>query len=103
MVLYRQHARNQIGAIRWDLAHVLRKTAAIVGRDYLTRTMRISQQQAAALLERFGNSLPGPKRSIAEAYINLGTRGFFERRWEVARHGFYRSGWLRNLAVFARI
>ncbi len=102
-VLYRQHGCNQIGAVRWGPRHVARKLGCLFDRNYLAAGLEASQRQAAAFLERFGPELPPAKRRAVEAYAGLGRCGFFARRWRLARYGFYRSGWLRNLALFARI
>jgi glycosyltransferase involved in cell wall biosynthesis len=102
-VLYRQHGRNQVGALRWDAAHVVRKARTFFDRSTLVRNMRDSGRQARALLERLGSSLPDRKRSAIAAYVRLGECGFLGRRWRVARYGFYRTGWIRNLSLLARI
>jgi glycosyltransferase involved in cell wall biosynthesis len=102
-ILYRQHGRNQVGAVRWDLAHVARKTASLFDRSYLVQSMQASQRQARAFLERFGPELPVQQRRAVEAYAGLGECGYFGRRWRLARYGFYRGGWLRTLGLFARI
>jgi glycosyltransferase involved in cell wall biosynthesis len=102
-VLYRQHGRNQVGALRWDAAHVVRKVQTLFDRSDLVRNMCDSRRQARTFLERFGPSLASGKRSAVEAYAGLGERGFLARRWCLARYGFYRTGWIRNLSLFATI
>jgi glycosyltransferase involved in cell wall biosynthesis len=102
-VLYRQHGRNQVGALRWDAAHVVRKAQTLFDRTYLVRNLRDSRRQARTFLERFGPGLPSGQRSAVEAYARLGDCGFLARRWYLARYGFYRTGWIRNLSLFARI
>ena len=96
-VLYRQHGRNQVGVLRWDMAHVIRKAQTFFGRNCLARTMRDSGRQARSLLERFGSSLPVQKRSAIEACARLGECGLLAWCWYVARYGFYRLGWMRRL------
>ena len=102
-VLYRQHGGNQVGALRRDAAHVVRKARDVVDRSILVRNMRDSGRQARAAPGATGPSVPAAKRSVIEAYVRLGECGFLGRRWRVARYGFYRTGWLRNLSLLARI
>ncbi len=102
-VCYRQHAGNQVGAVRWDLAHLARKAGKLWDCGYLVEALAAGTRQAGAFLERFGPELTPPQRRAIEAFAGLGGCGFFRRRWRLARHGFYRSGLLRNLGLFARI
>jgi hypothetical protein len=102
-VLYRQHGRNRIGAVRFGLGHVLRKLATFFDRSQLVRGMRETQRQARAFLEQFGVRLSAEKRSAVEAYVRLGECGFVSRRWYLVRYGFYPSGWIRNLSLLARL
>lgn len=102
-VLYRQHGHNYVGAVRWDLAHVMSRVAARLGRNEVAGGLRTSQRQARALARRFGPLLPAEKRCVIEAYAGLTDNGFFSRRWRLARYGFYCTGWIRNLGLFASI
>ena len=40
---------------------------------------------------------------VIEAYAGLTDNGFFSRRWRLAQYGFYCTGWIRNLGLFASI
>jgi glycosyltransferase involved in cell wall biosynthesis len=102
-VCYRQHGSNQIGAVRWDLAHLARKASSLWDRGYLVEFLAASTRQAQAFLDRFGPELTPPQRRAVAAFAGLGQCGFLRRRWRLARYGFYRSGLLRNLGLFARI
>jgi glycosyltransferase involved in cell wall biosynthesis len=102
-VSYRQHGANRVGAVRWGPAHLARKLSSLWDRGYMVEFLAAAQQQAQALLDRFGAELPRQQRRAVEAFAGLGQCGFFARRWRLLRYGFYRSGWTRNLALFARI
>jgi glycosyltransferase involved in cell wall biosynthesis len=102
-VRYRQHACNQVGAVRWDLPHMARKASRLFDHGYLVEALAASGRQARAFLERFGPELSVPQRRAVAAFVGLGQCGFLGRRWRVARYGFYRSGLLRNLGLFARM
>jgi glycosyltransferase involved in cell wall biosynthesis len=102
-VLYRQHGSNLIGAARWGLAHLARKAMTFFDRSQLLAGLRTSGRQAQAFFERFGPELRPAERAAVRTYARLGECGFCARRWHLVRYGFYRSGWIRNLSLFARI
>jgi glycosyltransferase involved in cell wall biosynthesis len=102
-VLYRQHGGNQIGAIAWDTAHLVRKAATAFDRRPVTENMRRAAAQAQALLQRYGRQLSAQQRKTVAAFAALPTSGFLQRRWHIARYGFLRTGWIRNLALLARV
>jgi hypothetical protein len=98
-VLYRQHGANVIGARRED------HTLASMGRRSQDSTGRVaewwtSQHMAAALLRLHGEGLRPEQRQLLAAYLRCGRSP--HRLVRVAlflRYGFFRSGWLRNLAT----
>ena len=102
-IRYRQHGSNQVGAVRWDSGHVARKASRLWDRDYLVEFLAAGTRQAGAFLERFGPELSPSQRRAVAAFAGLGECGFLGRRWRLARYGFYRSGLLRNVGLFARI
>jgi hypothetical protein len=113
-VLYRQHAANRIGAKRPGLRYVLERAAALLGPEGPRHTLRATQGQAAALLERLarpasqasrasGPRLRPEQREAIAAYATLGQQSFFRRRLLLLRHGFVKSGLLRNLGLLALV
>lgn len=102
-VLFRQHGTNQIGAVHWNLAHVIRKAATFWDGRLVAQGMRQTQRQAHAFWSRFASDLAPAQREAVEAYIALGQESFVRRRWLLLRHGFYRTGWLRNLSLLVRV
>lgn len=102
-ILFRQHGTNQIGAVRWDLPHVLHKAATFWDRRLVTKGMQETQRQARAFGERFDGELTPAHREAVQAYAGLGQQGFLQRRLLVVRHGFYRTGWLRNVSLLAKV
>jgi glycosyltransferase involved in cell wall biosynthesis len=102
-VLYRQHGGNQIGAVRWDAAHLVRKAAKLFDRRPVTENMRRTAAQANALLQRYGPLLSQQQREAVAAFAALPSGGFLQRRLYIARYGFLRTGWIRNLALLARV
>lgn len=102
-VLYRQHGGNRIGAVRWDAAHVLRKAVRMFDRGPVIENMRRTAAQAQALLQRCAGLLLSQQRQAVAAFAALPSSGFLRRRLQIARYGFLRTGWMRNLSLLARV
>jgi glycosyltransferase involved in cell wall biosynthesis len=102
-VLYRQHGRNRIGAKRWGARYVLLGALSLVGRRGFSGRLEQTQRQATALLDRFGPDLTPAKRTLLAAYGSLAAQNAFQRRVLLVRYGFYKSGWIRNLGLFAGV
>lgn len=102
-ILFRQHGTNQIGAVRWDLPHVIRKAVTFWDGRLVAKGMQQTQRQARALQNRFASDFTPAQRELVEAYIALGQESFLRRRCLLLRHGFYRTGWLRNLSLLAHV
>lgn len=102
-VIYRQHASNTLGAKRWGAGHVIRRALDFFAADGLARSLRSTQRQAEAFLDRFGPELPPRQREAVRAYARIDQSGALRRRLVLLRHGIHKSGWLRDLGLFARI
>ena len=96
-VLYRQHSDNRLGAVRYDWQYVFRRAWEFLGWDAATKRLDQTQGQARALLDRFAETLHPADRTALLAYVRLGDNGFLERRRQLLRYGFLRTGPLRNL------
>jgi glycosyltransferase involved in cell wall biosynthesis len=98
-ILYRQHSGNVVGITKRKKTfgeHLSR-----FGRESSReKEWQISQQQAKALLETYGDRLPVDKRNLVEAYLRCGAdRRRFVRILTMFSYGFYRTGVIRNLAT----
>ena len=108
LVDYRQHGRNQVGAERYGAGPALRAIARRVAGDRLAGDARAAEQrraaagashlsQAAAFLARYGEDLPGTSREMLRDFLCLPRVGLGRRVALSVRHGFWRTGWLRNV------
>lgn len=86
MVFYRQHGSNVLGAAK----------ASKSGGEFRSR-LQANVQQARAFVERFGESAP----QSAKALATLHSFGWFKRRFVIVRHGLWKQGLKRNLALLA--
>lgn len=96
-VLYRQHDNNQLGAVRYDWRYVLGRAKEMFRCGDMMRRFHETQRQAAAFGDRFAASLPQRDEATVAAYLKLDRAGFLNRRMQLLRHGFLKTGWLRNL------
>ncbi len=98
-VLYRQHARNVIGAAALD--STLPGLAARATNSSNRRAERLrSEAQATALHRLHGASMPPANRRIIELYLRSGRHPSALARVALTlRHGFFRGTILRNLAL----
>jgi hypothetical protein len=91
-VAYRQHGTNAVGARRYDLR--ARPTLAEM-RASLERTF----EQADALHAQLGARLAPRDAKLVRQYADLASAGRLQRRWRVARCGFWKHGIARNVAM----
>ena len=96
-VLYRQHSNNRLGAVCYNWQYVFRRAWEFLGWDAAAKRLDQTQGQAKALLQRFAETLHSPDRTALLAYVRLSDNGFLERRRQLLKYGFLRTGPLRNL------
>jgi glycosyltransferase involved in cell wall biosynthesis len=102
-VLYRQHGRNDSGAVRWDfIAEVQvfflreRRQAAIARRDSVLASL---EGQATAFADRYEERLSPAERRMLHSFCSLRSRNFIMRRYLMLRYGFFYSNALWNLGM----
>ncbi|MHB9097316.1 MAG: glycosyltransferase family 2 protein [Syntrophales bacterium] len=102
-VLYRQHGRNDTGAMLWNfLAEVQvyfvreRRRAAYALRESVLAGL---EGQAAAFVDRYEGRLPPAEREMLRAFCSLRRRNFIMRRYLTLRYGFFYSNASRNLGL----
>ncbi|MHB8908650.1 MAG: glycosyltransferase family 2 protein [Syntrophales bacterium] len=102
-VLYRQHGRNDCGAVLWDFlaeAQALfvpeRRRAAYARRDAVLAGL---ESQVTAFVDRYEERLPPAKREMLRAFCSLRRRNFIMRRYLTLRHGLFYSNAPRNLGL----
>jgi glycosyltransferase involved in cell wall biosynthesis len=97
-VLYCQHSDNRLGATCYDWPYVFHRAWEMLNWGAAAKTLRQTQRQAVALRRRFVRTLPPRHRAALTAYVGLRDTGFFNRRLQLLKYGFLRTGRLRNLA-----
>jgi len=102
-VLYRLHSRNVVGASPWSLHYLFQKLMQVHDRRALLECLIETGKQAEAFLSRFGSLLTAANREKARAYAGLAEQGPINKRFLVIRHGFLRSGLIRNISLLLRM
>ena len=92
---YRQHRGNMIGGS--GFFHYLKNRVSNIKKQRLALEQTFAQGRAFYRL--FEKELPSGDCPAA-AFARMREAGFLRRRWYVIRYRFYKSGLLRNIALF---
>jgi glycosyltransferase involved in cell wall biosynthesis len=95
-LLYRLHGANQSNHQKVSTLSYLRQLDRILD---VPRGMRRRREQAAELLNRFGDTIPLQKRRTIERDVESGSRGFVRRRWDALRGNYLYPDIQRNVAM----
>jgi hypothetical protein len=98
-ILYRQHGGNTLGAQRWNLGYVVRRTVQVIRGDRLRRPTRRCATQAKAFVAAFGGQLRAEDRRVAEVVGGLYEQSGIARKWALVRYGLLRHGARRNAVL----
>ena len=91
---YRQHGENTLGATDAGMRHFLCR--ARQGVKAFRKRLSANVGQAQSFLERFGSETPACARALA----HLPETGYVRRRLALMRHGLFKQGLIRNIALF---
>jgi glycosyltransferase involved in cell wall biosynthesis len=93
---YRQHQANVIGAQGMRLGRLVQRFGS---RGAVAQRFARAAAQAEALLVRHAGAMSVKQRRVCAAFAALPKQGWWGRRVVVVRHGFWMSGWMRNLGM----
>lgn len=100
-LLYRQHGNNEVGTQSF-LSYVKARIRSLQAQK---QSLIENQKQAAELLEIYQNEKLLSKQAKEElhTFASLSERGWISRRKIVLRHGYLKTGGLRNIGVLLLI
>jgi glycosyltransferase involved in cell wall biosynthesis len=101
LLLYRQHADNQIGAKQWSARHVVSECAS--GIRALKTRIKATQQQAETFHSRFAGQSGQNIQDFLHAYEKLSHLGPIRRRLLAARYGFHKCGMVRTAGFYTAL
>lgn len=93
---YRVHGNNISAPKKADLGQYLVASGKVAK---VRRGMDLRRAQAKALVDRFGDSLPGEIRQSVERFVATGDQGFLARRLTLLSGGYLYRDLPRNVAM----
>lgn len=92
---YRQHGGNVVGGESFGLYFISRISKLKEIRQRIYQNI----EQAEEFLSYFEDSLPPDKKRITKEFVKLKDRGFIGRRVSLIKNRFFKSGFIRNIAL----
>lgn len=96
-MLYRQHGNNDTGAKRYGLLPFIKMFFNKTQRQKTNRTQLMKIRQAEELLIHSPSMLQEKHRNILQGFLQFNQASFLKRIYVMRKHGFYKTGLLRNL------
>ncbi len=96
LVLYRQHGENVLGAKKWSIWTIF---SCGYGIEACRSRLIMTRNQAVSLLKS-GQLSTSENQQTVKAYVDMFSQGWLRRRYTMLREGYYKYGFLRNLAMF---
>lgn len=94
---YRQHSSNDTGAKSYSVTSFLKRKRNGTSKGVKVTNGKI--QQAELLLERYGMKISKQNRLILDDYLTMQKSSLFRKLQLMFRHGFFKTGFLRNLIL----
>ena len=92
---YRQHGGNVVGGETFGSYFISRISKLKEIRQRIYQNV----EQAEEFLLYFGDSLHPDKKRITKEFVKLKDRGFIGRRVSFIKNRFFKSGFIRNIAL----
>lgn len=92
---YRQHGGNVVGNSGF-YSYVKNRVTSLKRQK---ESLLLLQKQAGEFGCLYGGLLSADVREIVDTFANLNQAGFFKRRYQLFRYGFFKTGLLRNIGL----
>jgi glycosyltransferase involved in cell wall biosynthesis len=102
-ILYRQHGKNDTGAKQWGMKYIFKKFLTFFKTEELQKSLERTRCQCQMFRERYASSLDKNKSEMLKTYAGLDQFNFFQKRVYLMRYRLFKIGFIRNLALFARV
>jgi len=96
LIKYRQHAQNSIGANGFGINYIINKI-------FTTINLIPHQKQAKAFLEIYRDKLDSETIELLEAFSNLESKSFWQKRKILLKYKILKQGFFRNLGLILKI
>jgi glycosyltransferase involved in cell wall biosynthesis len=97
-VLYRRHSASITSSVEHRLSNYLRNPLS----DYRRRVGR-TLRQCEAFYRIYGEKLNPQHKKLLAAASQIRNANWFKRRYLIVRHGFFKSGFLKNAGLLAAV
>jgi glycosyltransferase involved in cell wall biosynthesis len=94
-LLYRQHGENVVGNTTFFLYIKNRVCSFKKQRE----TVRLLERQAQEFLTLYGDMLEPDKKVIIDRFASLSNKNYVNRRWQILRYGYLKTGVIRNIGL----
>lgn len=102
-MLYRQHGKNAVGAVKWSPVSMLRKFFVDENKNVIIANLAKSRIQAAHFLKEYEQLLPPEIGGKIAKYSKLHELRFLPKLVCVIRYRFFKIGVMRNIGMMLRI
>lgn len=99
-MLYRQHTNNVVGSTEFSKDVVLEKASTWKRQK---QVLLETQMQASSLFKLVENELPEDIKCVIYAFATLHEKNWVNRRIQIVRYKFWKSGVIRNIGVLLLI
>lgn len=99
-LLYRQHGRNVVGAVKWNAWGAFGKFLYRETRMSFVSNLKKTRLQAARFLQIYGPLLPPDLALKITRYAKLDQVNYFTRLVFIFRYRFFKIGMKRNVGMF---
>ncbi|MBN2588960.1 MAG: glycosyltransferase family 2 protein [Sedimentisphaerales bacterium] len=97
-LLYRQHAKNYLGASKYGWAYFFSKFTS--GIKAARKRFYENVEQSKSFVEHFGNQLNNEDLQLLMEFSSLDNYNWLNRRKILLRHRIFKTGLRRNLGMF---
>lgn len=99
-IKYRQHSSNDTGAKEFNLINIVKKTIALFLNDKLYEK---HCKQAREFLHVYNDTLSRDTKDILEAFGDIATKPFWQRKQIAIRYKLLKQGYIRNIGLLIKI
>lgn len=94
-IYYRQHGKNALGAQKFgSVNHIISNFRKLMNKDVR------KYQQAETFYHRYHDLFDAEQIKILKEFLALQHKTWMKKRLSICKHGFFKQGFLRNIADF---
>jgi len=95
-LLYRQHEKNVVGSQKFNFKAIIEKAKGV---QDIRKVLKDTWLQAKEFYEMYEGELEGKSYEVIKDFSRLYKVGWIKRRVLLLKHGFFKSGVVRNIGL----